>query len=448
MGSFAGGVLSGVASGVGDELKQRRKRKQEGSDALRNKQADELEQAMKNTQARGALQPTAPGYLKPEEVKQHIEDAQKQLTSLYEPEEAPLLFQRLKGIFSKQQPQQSGLELKPGMTLSDVLAGSGPAPVQSEPPPEDLNHKMKAVMDAYKTQFGQDMPSELKDRFFKHIAGGSPLEEKAVKTKGWKYDPATRQAYNQDTGERVGEGEAKDKDVDPEAKKVYEAGIGEELRKQEFALKLANTRGASYGMNRGFSVLDSANGNAPTIATLGDIKKNPGRYQPAGPASQALAQTNLMEDIKGVSAQARTAVNNLKEDFPPEMKLKLAVAMRSDDPNSAIRGLVSQGALGALEEDQQNFVIAMAQLAENAMAMRAVLKSGQGAEDMRDAIRATLPGLLSPDKSFAIRQLDAFDKTVKRLERGIPKVKLRETETPEEKGLTPEEQQLRDRLLR
>ncbi len=133
MGSFAQGILSGAAQGLGDEIKQRRKRKEEGADALRNKQADELEQAMKNTQARGALQPNAPGYLKPEEVKQHIEDAQKQLTALYEPEEAPLLFQRLKGIFTKQQPQQAGLELKPGMTLADVLAGSGPVPQPQDP---------------------------------------------------------------------------------------------------------------------------------------------------------------------------------------------------------------------------------------------------------------------------------------------------------------------------
>lgn len=132
MGALGQGVLSGVAEGFSDELKQRRKRKEEGADALRNKQADQLEQAMKNTQARGALQPGAPGYLKPEEVKQHIEDAQKQLTALYEPEEAPLLFQRLKGIFTKQQPQQTGLELKPGMTLADVLAGSGPAPAPQD----------------------------------------------------------------------------------------------------------------------------------------------------------------------------------------------------------------------------------------------------------------------------------------------------------------------------
>ncbi len=132
MGALGQGVLSGVAEGFSDELKQRRKRKEEGADALRNKQADQLEQAMKNTQARGALQPGAPGYLKPEEVKQHIEDAQKQLTALYEPEEAPLLFQRLKGIFTTE-PKQHGLELKPGMTLADVLAGSGPVPQPQDP---------------------------------------------------------------------------------------------------------------------------------------------------------------------------------------------------------------------------------------------------------------------------------------------------------------------------
>jgi hypothetical protein len=87
--------------------------------------------------------------------------------------------------------------------------------------------------------------------------------------------------------------------------------------------------------------------------------------------------------------------------------------------------LIASGALGSLTPDQQDFLIATRQLAENAMAMRTILGAGQGSEDMRNAIRQTLPGLLTPDRSMALRQLDAFDKTINRLHRGVPKVKLR-----------------------
>jgi hypothetical protein len=104
--------------------------------------------------------------------------------------------------------------------------------------------------------------------------------------------------------------------------------------------------------------------------------------------------------------------------------------MRADDPHAAIDQLIASGALGTLTPDQQDFLIATRQLSENAMAMRSILGAGQGSEDMRNAIRETLPTLLSPDKSFALRQLDAFDKTIARLHRGVPNVPLNEKPFP------------------
>jgi hypothetical protein len=154
------------------------------------------------------------------------------------------------------------------------------------------------------------------------------------------------------------------------------------------------------------------------------MQAEPGRYQPAGPAAKALAQVNMMEDIARTSRATRTAINNLREDFPEEMKAKIAVAMKSENPDSALGELLSSAAIGSLSKDQFAFLVATRQLAENAMAMRSILNSGQGSEDVRRAIQSTLPGLLSPSREKALMQLDQFDKTLEQLHRGVPGAKL------------------------
>src|SRR5690349_2183848 len=183
MGSIAQGILHGATAGFGDEIKQRRARKQEDETAQREVQVKQLTEAIKNVQARGSLQPSAPGYLPPEQVKKQIEEAQSALTSLYEPHEAPQLFEALKGIFGHGKSQDAvtaagGIQLKPGMTVADILAQSGPVPDQPAVPKEDLKAKFQNILDTYKAQFGQDMPEELKQRMFNHVAGGAPLEKK------------------------------------------------------------------------------------------------------------------------------------------------------------------------------------------------------------------------------------------------------------------------------
>lgn len=201
---------------------------------------------------------------------------------------------------------------------------------------------------------------------------------------------------------------------------------------QRFQLKMAETRGASYGIARQMAPMaafDTQNGNAPTWTTYRESMAQPGRFVPAGPAAKAMSQENLMEDLQGTSQNVRQAINNLKEDFPADMKVKIAVAMRAEDP-SVLSALISSGALGALTDDQQDFLVGVQQLKENALAMRSVLGAGQGSDDVRRAIQSTLPSLLSPNKKFALKQLDAYDATVQRLHRGVPKVPLNNTNQP------------------
>jgi hypothetical protein len=200
-------------------------------------------------------------------------------------------------------------------------------------------------------------------------------------------------------------------------------------RSQAFQLKMAGIRGASYNNSKPIGVIDTQNGNAPTVVPFGQLRADPGRFLPSTEADKAIAKENLMQDIAGTSTLTRNAINTLgpEEDFNPGMKAKIAVAMRADDPHAALDQLIASNALGDLTPHQQDFLIATRQLAENAMAMRSILGAGQGSEDMRSAIRDTLPGLLSPDRSFALRQLNAFDATINRLHRGVNKVPLNNT---------------------
>jgi hypothetical protein len=236
-----------------------------------------------------------------------------------------------------------------------------------------------------------------------------------------KFNAATGQVQDLTSGKQYSES---DPSNPPEVAAMFKSMNAMAAKKQAFQLKLASIRGSQYNMTKPMIVLDTANGNAPAAMTFGEMLKNPTRYMPAVEADKALAKENLMADIAGTSKLTRNSINDM-EDFPEEMKAKIVLAMKADDPHAALDQLIASGAVGSLTDKQQNFLIATRQLAENAMAMRTILGAGQGSEDMRNAIRETLPGLLSPDKSYALRQLDAFDNTIQRLHRGVPKVQLR-----------------------
>lgn len=236
---------TGFLSELGDIARQGREKrgaeKTEEQRALRERKADEVEQAIKNIQARGALQPGQPGYIDPATLKTQLSEAQKQLSGLYEAHEGPAFLQRLKRASSAPagaaagtpasstpggatgNPNPSGV-LRPGMTLDDVLAMSGPVPAQPKPgkmigkPYKDGDHWSAVFQDETTgTLKSQVLPGyteesrlqELKDQGFTdeeakkalRIEGG--LEPKAVATrKGFKYDAATDEVVDQDTQER------------------------------------------------------------------------------------------------------------------------------------------------------------------------------------------------------------------------------------------------------
>jgi hypothetical protein len=211
--------------------------------------------------------------------------------------------------------------------------------------------------------------------------------------------------------------------------------VQQQMRSQGFSMEqqarmmknmqdIADKRMQGYMQSRMTPALDTKNGNAPILVTPEMNATEPGRYIPAGAGAKALSQTNLQEDIKGTIQNTRKSLAALDKDFTPAQAAQLNVAMRSNDPHSAVSAFYQSGIGSTLTPKQQEYVADLQQLTENAMAMRSVLGAGQGSDDLRSAIQATLPNATTPDRKTASMKLDKFEGTIDRLSRGIPKVQL------------------------
>ncbi len=206
----------------------------------------------------------------------------------------------------------------------------------------------------------------------------------------------------------------------------------------------ANTTPAATGTNttvriegmansRELAVIDTKRGNALQYISAAEINKanqlEPGRYAPAAPGMKALTQTSLIEDIRGSIAQTRVSLAGIPE-FTAADKVLIANALRDRDPKSAIGQLIGGSAGNNLTPAQQEYLIDLAQLHEQAMAMRSVLGTGTGSEDLRAAILRTIPGPGTPNKAYAAMQLNKFEQTLNRLSRGVASVPLKDGAGP------------------
>lgn len=207
--------------------------------------------------------------------------------------------------------------------------------------------------------------------------------------------------------------------------------------KQKNALDLAETRGIGYAKGRAlftpFPVIDSQNDMSLDFVPAMKIINSPGRYLPAGQGATQQMKNAVFEDIKGASKLLRTAYSKLDRPFDADQRAALAVALSADPSGATVRSVVQSLGIGTARGQftpaQADVVIATGQAVENAYALRSVAGFGQGSDELRAAIRATLPGAGTPDKAYAMKQLDAFDAQVNRLSKGVPKVPLRGTES-------------------
>ena len=206
--------------------------------------------------------------------------------------------------------------------------------------------------------------------------------------------------------------------------KAAQAAWGADVQKlvDDEASQQGNARGAAFGRNRPLSVLDTWNGNRPITVSAGEAEDNPDRYVTQGGGAPAMQKEALIQDIRTTIGNVGDSLKAMKAGFNAPTRAMLAASL--GDPNGTAAQFFQSVPRANLDETQQNYVIDIFQLRENAMAMRSLLGSGQGSDDLRRAIVQTLPGPGTPSKGYAQQQLKRLNQTVDRLERGVPNVPL------------------------
>jgi len=206
-------------------------------------------------------------------------------------------------------------------------------------------------------------------------------------------------------------------------------GYGEALRKfgkeadairVRNGLALASARGTAYNATRPVQVIKYDDEGLPhemwTTAGAAIAEGLAG----GGEGTKLTTREGQMKDIEFSSKKARLAITELDKPFSPEQIAKLYLVTHTEDETLA-RTEAAALAAQELTDKQMDFVTWIGHLNERAMSLRTVAGMGQGAQDLRNAIRGILPGLKSGSTKMMLKQLDAFDNQTKILHEAIPK---------------------------
>ena len=197
-------------------------------------------------------------------------------------------------------------------------------------------------------------------------------------------------------------------------KALAEYGNKAEQIKNRMAAMSGEARAKAFNEYRPVQVMD-ADGNVYYTTAKTAVE---GGLSGASEGVKLRPREAQIKDIQVASKKTREAINELDKPFSPTQIAKLHLAMTTEDDtiaNAEMATLATQ----ALTDKQQDFVVWIKQLNERAMSLRNVAGMGQGAQDLRTAIRAMIPGVRSGSKQMMNKQLDAFDNQVKILAGGI-----------------------------
>ena len=182
----------------------------------------------------------------------------------------------------------------------------------------------------------------------------------------------------------------------------------------------ATIRMEGLGNTREYPVINTRT-KQMEMRSASDINSNPGLYAPASGGATAMGKEAVFQDLHYNINTARNAIAALPS-MDVGTRAALSYALRHTDPASAIQTFLAGQVGQNLSPEQQEAVQSLALLSENALALRGVAGMGQGSDDLRAAIQATIPSGKSPSKDYAQKQLDKFESVVTRLEGGVPRV--------------------------
>jgi hypothetical protein len=186
--------------------------------------------------------------------------------------------------------------------------------------------------------------------------------------------------------------------------------------------------------SREYPVINKQSGQLE-MRSAAEINSSPGNFAPAGPGATALTKNAIFQDLHYNINTARNAIQAL-DDMDAPTRAALSYALRHTDPASAFQTFLTGSAGAAMNPKQQEAAQALALLSENAMSLRNVAGMGQGSDDLRSAIQATLPSGKSPSKGYALSQLSKFEQVVNRLEKGVPGMTSPNGQTTNSSGVT------------
>ena len=183
--------------------------------------------------------------------------------------------------------------------------------------------------------------------------------------------------------------------------------------------KLAEARGAAYGANRPVNVIDEQ--GVERVMRAGDAFAR--GLSPVG-ATKAMSQAAQIAAIQtGSNSLRQSILENRGSEFTTDQEAKLTLALSAHDPTvmtNEIKNLMAS----KLTPAQQDLVTDLAQMQERVLSVRNIAGMGQGSEQTRNAILATVPGIASGNTTMALKQLDAVDNFITNLQKGVPKANL------------------------
>jgi hypothetical protein len=196
-------------------------------------------------------------------------------------------------------------------------------------------------------------------------------------------------------------------------------------------LTVSMARAEAFAKAKPYPTLDAYDNYRPVVLTWGQADSmnvkaraagQPDRYVPVGPTTSALEKTALVADMQRTIDRVRETLPAAK--FDTTSAAQATEMMRSINDREAFSRMLQYGVGRTLTPGQRDYLVALAQLQENSLALRSVLKAGPGSDQLREKILATLPSGSTPDMEYATEQINQYESMLQALGRGIPSATL------------------------
>lgn len=194
-----------------------------------------------------------------------------------------------------------------------------------------------------------------------------------------------------------------------------------ESNKDKRMQKYMQARASWYASMHPAFVYDSQDGAFKTVSWA-DAATQKDRYAPPAQAMQVRNREALFNEIQGSGVKfMNEAITRMGDQpFDEDVRAKLVVMLRSEDPKSYWQDLLKSNVADKLSDAQVDYVTAIVNLDESALSLRSLGGMGQGSDQLRNAIIRMLPGAGTPSGAYAQRQMKLFEAEVKQLKSTLP----------------------------